>query len=163
MGARHRAFARLVRHVPEVHAVDQRPVARAVTDRDVAPPPGPRMGGESVKVRDQVHERALRGPNAGPNAPLLIRLVRHPYGLQVAYPGKRPGTARPDLKGLRPERASGELQAALAESHVSVGGSRPERLRAEPVPHPVRRPEEPAADGVTLAIAPELVVARRRA
>lgn len=163
MAVRHRAFARLVRHVPQVHAVDQRPVARAVTDRDVPPPPGPVLGGESLKVRDQVHERSLRGPNAGPNSPLLIRIVRSPYGLQVAYPGKRAGTARPDLKALRPDRQSGEFQAALAESHVSVGEARPDRLRAEAPPHPVRRVHADDVEGVPVVVAPELVMVRRPA
>ena len=68
MAVRHRVFDRQRRHVP----------------------------GERVRARSEATLRGLRGPVVGPNAPLLIRLVRRPYGLAPAAPTQVPDSARPD-------------------------------------------------------------------
>jgi len=68
MALRHRVFDRQRRHVP----------------------------GDQVRARSEPVIRGLRGPVVGPNAPLLIRLVRRPYGLVPTAPTQVPDSARPD-------------------------------------------------------------------
>ena len=125
--------------MPHVTGVDDRPLAARLGERDQEAPPGPTLGGESVSVRSEVHERKLRAANAGPNAPLLIRMVRHPYGIRPAQFGKREGTQRPDPGEGRPPISGGRLRPLLEESHLEFAGSPTERILAEVPPHPFRR------------------------
>ena len=145
MAARHRALARLHRHVPDVAAPDARALSRRLGDRAVEDVHETRMAGESIKVRDEVHERRLRGPDAGPNAPLLIRLVRHPYAMHPVPTRRRPDTARPEVRALRPVRDEETVRQILDGERLVFAGSPMQRLLAEAPPRPftaVRREDD---------------------
>lgn len=133
MALRHRALARLHRHVPHVVGTDERVLATRLGDRTTDPSPGPKVAGEAVRVRDEVHERALRGPEPGPNAPLLIRLVRSPYALHPVHAGRRPNTQRAHPSEGRPTLAETVSRTSewFEEAHVAVGESRLDRIRLE--------------------------------
>ena len=66
------------------------------------------LGGQ-LRARQEPIIRPLRGPVVGPNAPLLIRLVRRPYSL-------RPGltTVVPDSKRLRLNETRDPIAAPAA-------------------------------------------------
>lgn len=98
-----------------------------------------------VPQRDQHVARALRAVDAGPNAPLLKRLVRYPYALHPVRYEKREG--RPadvaSERGGRPTRETTVLQDAREAWVDPVASSREgsvERLaeehRPEWRPHP---------------------------
>lgn len=63
------------------------------------------LPGDSVVVRDPAGVRLRRSSKivtAGPNAPLLMRIVRHPYALPAGRPARRVYRSAPDAVGHRP-------------------------------------------------------------
>ena len=63
------------------------------------------LPGDSVVVRDPAGVRLRRSSQTitpGPNAPLLMRIVRHPYALSAGRPARRGYRSAPDAVGHRP-------------------------------------------------------------
>ena len=96
-------------------------------ERDVSP-------GVELPERMDVHwdsrRKSKRTVNAGPNAPLLIRLVRYPYGMTATPMVHSPRFKRDSL----PEReAFGEVARRFAEAWAKPQGHQPAkgRLRAQ--------------------------------
>ncbi len=88
---RHRAQARLERHVPSVRErVERAPWARLVARADEPEQAERRVLGESLRVRgaDDVRTKRVKVEEPGPNAPLLMRIVRHPFELEPVRYGK---------------------------------------------------------------------------
>jgi hypothetical protein len=67
------------------------------------------LPGDGVVVRDAamvVVRRPSRLADAGPNAPLLMRIVRYPYALAAGRPARRAYRGAPDAIGFRPRAFS---------------------------------------------------------
>ncbi len=126
MTPRERAQARLGRHVPDFGHWDVRQPARRVAGReDLDPRPEREVVGASVRVRDGEGEvRSAPTVHPGPNAPLLMRIVRDPYAL-------RPGSA--ERVRYLPEGASEQEEPAVRladvvrEKREALRASRPLR------------------------------------
>ncbi len=115
------------------------------------------VAGQSVRVRDEVHQRWLRGPRPGPNAPLLIRLVRHPFALYPVPPGRRANTARPVFREIAAELDAPRPDAreALRAARLDLPGRPTDRALPEPPPRPFcRRRGDDDLDTVTVGVAP---------
>lgn len=115
MRHRQRAQERLARHVPALRERTERaPWDRLVERADAEPSPERAVLGASLRVREPSKARLLKGPEAGPNAPLLMRIVRHPFALAPVRwttvrhrdePGARPRPeARPGPLAYRDEQ-----------------------------------------------------------
>lgn len=101
-----------------------------------------------VPQRDQHGSRALRAAEAGPNAPLLKRLVRYPYALHPVRPAKREGRPADVRSGrdARPTRETTVMHEAREAWVDPVASSREdsvERLAEDHRPgwrpHPFRK------------------------
>ena len=82
---RHRAQSRLVRHVPQLRGADSGALYERIEERQQGGEPRERPAlGDSLVVRDPAAGKVkrLRGADVSENAPLLMRLVRHPYAME---------------------------------------------------------------------------------
>lgn len=97
MTPRERARIRLSRHVPDFGHWEARGPARRVARREeIDLRPEREVPGESVRVRDQATVKAAATVNPGPNAPLLMRIVRDPYRLDPGRAARVRYLAEPD-------------------------------------------------------------------
>lgn len=97
--------------------------------------------GARLPDRSEGSTKALRPADTSHNAPLLIRLVRYPYALPTARPGRiETGTRGTAVReGLEPRTPTHEL---LAEARVDTAFGNPMRGlhdRPEFRPHPFAR------------------------
>lgn len=84
---------------------------------------------ERTDVSWDQRRKSKRTVNAGPNAPLLIRLVRYPYSMSGASMVHHPRTKRESL----PEReAFGAIARRFAEAWAKPGVHQPARGRLRP-------------------------------
>lgn len=150
MAARHRALARLHRHVPHVSAPDERPLSGRVGDRATEDANDRVLAGESLAVRTEVVDKRLRTVTAGPNAPLMIRLVRHPYALHPVKPGRRPDTERPMIREFLAQGPAEYpvVRELIDEDRVEMPGSPMERDLPEPPPRPFGRIRRASEDWI---------------
>lgn len=147
MTPRHRARARLARHVPRVEESTERLPSSRMLEREedtTAPRPVP---SDRVRIPAEVRIKSLRPVKIGRNAPLLIRLVRHPYALRTVKAVRRAeeGRERPSILDREPFPSA---VAELADLRDSYRVGRPMRdipHRPEVRAHPFARAREAAA------------------
>jgi len=148
MSHRQRAKDRLGRHTFGWSEWAQRGPAGRIRGRDSERQCAVELLEPRVPQRDQSVARALRVATAGPNAPLLKRLVRYPYALHPVRPEMRDG--RPtDVwaeRAKRPTRDVTVLQQAReawVDPTAVRQGDRIEHLAVEHRPswrpHPFRK------------------------
>lgn len=127
MSLRIRSDARMMRHVPEISSWEQRQPAIRVASReemlkvDPRPVPGEKLLTSPTEVRAP---RLQKPVSPSPNAPLLIRVVRHPFPLEPTRNQKLSVEVR-DHRGLRdrpPSRGPGRpFRELLQELHTLAG------------------------------------------
>jgi hypothetical protein len=148
MSHRQRAKDRLGRHTFGWSEWAQRGPTARIRGRDIERQCAIDLLEPRVPQRDQSVERALKAATAGPNAPLLKRLVRYPYALHPVRPERREG--RPaDVwaeRAARPTRdctALDEARKAWVDPTAERRDDRIEHLAGEHRPswrpHPFRK------------------------
>lgn len=150
MAPRHRARARLERHVPRLAEPIERTPAHRLLEREVDTRPVRPLPSEGLRVPLEVEIKRMRPVSAGPNAPLLIRLVRHPYALMPGRLQRRSDVSRQRVSVLdrvpfpNAVRESEDRRAQLKPArpmreiqHRPVHREPPFRRREDPVPEPV--------------------------
>ena len=92
--------------------------------REPAPPPGPRLGGGSLPVRDRLRLRRLPRPPAAPDADLPVAAAR-------AGPGRRDPGGGPRGRGRARVRAGpGAIASASSTGSRREGSPTPRRTRS---------------------------------
>jgi hypothetical protein len=136
---RQRADHRLARHVPQLRDGEARALYLRLVDRTVeSEAESHSVLGSSLSVRDPATQsvRKAKVAQTEPNAPLLMRLVRHPYAQETARFGRveyREVFAREGIQPTEPALAYlEELRAAY--QFVSPMRSNPHRPEDRPLP-----------------------------
>ena len=145
MKPRERARARLQRRTPSATLRSDREPSVRLAERQADSRPEHRSPGDTVRIPSETKLRALRSADVGPNAPLLIRLVRHPFALQTARPNRVDSGRHADPA----DRSREPYPEVLNEARELLGSLRdPEGFhgpldglvdRPEHRPHPFRR------------------------
>ena len=152
MTLRHRAIARLQRHVPTVRVVQDRALTQRLDQRVTTDRPLPPSPGDGLKMPTERTVRNIRPITLGDPSPLLIRLVRHPYAQGIALPGRRPGTERPSLRPLAREGRA-HIRELLDAARPQRQCTRPNRPVIASAPKPFKRSRASAiAETETLAL-----------
>lgn len=144
MTPRHRASARLSRHVPRVaESVERLPASRVIS-REEDTRPSRSLPSDLVHIPAEVRIKRLRPVRLGPNAPLLIRLVRQPYALRTVRPVRRAEASRerPSTLDREPFPDPAAELAALRESYRVGRPMRQLEHRPDPRPRPFERLRE---------------------
>lgn len=136
MKPRHRAQARLARHVPALPESSERLPVRRLAQREDEGERTRRIPGETVRVQAEIQVKPLRTVRPEPNAPLLIRLVRNPYALDTGRSVRVPNESR-DRPSVLDREPFPNPSAEVAELRDAMKVARPMR---EIVHHPVLRP-----------------------
>lgn len=109
---------RLQRRFPGEDLGDPGFVGRRLLERDREPPPPRLLAGSTLKVAATGGtKKARKIADPRPNAPLLIRIVRYPYGL-AATRGRRQAAF---VAGLVAREGLLERPAILAEARAARG------------------------------------------
>ena len=138
MALRHRAIARLQRHVPRVRAVQDRALAQRLDQREAAERPLPPTPGDGLKMPKERTVRNIRPITLGAPSPLLISLVRHPYAQSTVRPGRRPDTERPTVQP-RPRERRDQIRELLDDVRPQFNSARPSRPVIASAPKPFKR------------------------
>ncbi len=121
--------------------------------------PSPVPARDSKELRSPTVRMTTRTAEPKPNAPLLIRLVRHPYALDLARGKKVNYRGEDATPGVRAARVDwhGDVRAALAERRIVRSTS---AVESRPLPFTVRPsrwdliPSEPGAAEPRARVAP---------
>ncbi len=154
MALRHRAIARLLRHVPAVRVVTDGPVSRRLDAREAPERPAPRTPGDGLKMPTTRGVRNLRPIHLDDPSPLLIRLVRHPYAQHPVRTGRRKDTERPTLQE-RPSHDRQGIRELLDDVRPQFALAKVDRERITAAPKPfkrARRANEPELDTLPVEI-----------
>lgn len=104
MNHRHRAQSRLQRHVPQLRSAEAGELHSRLRERQEEADHHERSApGDSLVLRGMVEgkPKLLKGADVSENAPLLMRLVRHPYAMYPVNYGRIEG--RSTYERARPE------------------------------------------------------------
>jgi len=148
MSHRQRAKDRLGRHTFGWEDWTHRGPSPRIRDRESEKEVNVRLLEVRVPQRDKVRQRSLRVASAGPNAPLLKRLVRYPYALNRVPSEKTEGRpvdvwTDPRPRPTREDTAIGQAR----EARVDPTGAREQdsldhlsgEHRPDWRPHPFRK------------------------
>ncbi len=96
MNHRHRAQSRLQRHVPQLRSAEAGALHGRLTERQEEADHHERSApGDSLVLRGMIEGKPkfMKGADVSENAPLLMRLVRHPYAMYPVNYGRIEGRA----------------------------------------------------------------------
>lgn len=146
MSHRDRAKDRLGRHVFGWEDWESRGPTTRVHERQEEPEVSDRVPGEGIPERDTWSRRPRRGPDVGPHAPLLKRLVRYPYAMSKVRPVRVEGRTmvEPSESAVREEASIMNSVKEALEPVRSVGSvdtvqEASEMHRVSWRPHPFRK------------------------